>query len=209
MTEDRRSPDEALRLRATREFFGDRASGWDNKFGSDEPAYSAAIRQAGYPPGTVVADIGCGTGRALPALRESVGPGGGVLGIDVTPEMLDAVRTAGRAAAARLLLADALRLPIRDSTLGGVFAAGLVNHLPDVVDGLRELARVTAPAGRLVLFHPTGRRALAARHGREVSDDEPLSPHPLRAALTSAGWELLDYDDSADRFFALAQRVAT
>jgi SAM-dependent methyltransferase len=206
--EDRRSPDEAVRLRATREFFADRAAGWDTKFGSDSPAYSAAVSQAGFPPGTVVADIGCGTGRALPALRESVGPGGGVLGIDVTPEMLDAVRTAGRAASARLLLADALRLPIRDSALGGVFAAGLVNHLPDVVDGLRELARVTAPAGRLALFHPTGRRALAARHGREVSDDEPLSPRPLRAALTSAGWELLEYDDSADRFLALAQRVS-
>jgi SAM-dependent methyltransferase len=205
--EDRRSSDERVRLRATRDFFAERAAGWDAKFGSDLPAYCAAVSQAAFPTGTVVADIGCGTGRALPVLRDAVGPGGTVLGIDVTPEMLDAVRTAGRAASACLLIADALRLPIPDSTLGGVFTAGLVNHLPDVVDGLGELARVTAPTGRLVMFHPTGRRALAARHGREVSDDEPLSSRPLRAALKATGWELLEYDDSADRFFALAQRV--
>jgi hypothetical protein len=34
------------------------------------------------------ADIGCATGRALPALRAAVGPAATVLGLDVTPEML-------------------------------------------------------------------------------------------------------------------------
>jgi SAM-dependent methyltransferase len=195
-------------LRYTQEFFGERAAGWDTKFGDDLPAYTAAVARGGYAGGATVADIGCGTGRALPALREQVGPTGAVLALDVTAPMLEMIRSSGRAALAHLVLGDALRLPIRTASLGGVFAAGLLNHLPDAAAGLVELARVAAPDGRLVLFHPTGRRALAARHGRELRDDEPLSAEPLRAAMTRAGWELLEYEDGGDCFFVLARRLA-
>jgi SAM-dependent methyltransferase len=208
MPGDRRSGNDSERLRSTRAFFAERAAGWDAKFGDDMPVYAAAVARAGYAPGATVADIGCGTGRALPALRDQVGPTGTVLAIEVTPEMLAMVRTSGRAAVAHLLLGDALRLPIRDGRLDGVFAAGLLNHLPDPTAGLVELARATGPEGRLVLFHPTGRRALAARHGREVTDDEPLSRGPLQAALTAGAWELLEYEDGSDCFFVLARRLA-
>jgi hypothetical protein len=40
----------------------------------------------------------------------------------------------------------------------GVFAARVVQHLPDSAAGPAELARGTRPGGRLVLFHPSGRR---------------------------------------------------
>ena len=87
-----------------------------------------------------------------------------------------------------------------------VFAAGLIQHLPDPGAGLAELARVTRPGGRLVLFHPTGRAVLAARHGRTVRPDEPLNEPFLRPLLAAAGWELTRYDDPDDHFLALASR---
>jgi SAM-dependent methyltransferase len=207
--EERRSVDDVTRLRATAEFFGERAAGWDVKFGDDIPAYTAAVRRADYPRGSVVADVGCGTGRALPALREAVGPAGAVLGVEVTAQMLSAARRSGRDRVAHLLLADALHLPLPDGTLGGVFAAGLISHLPDPGLGLRELARVTRPGGVLVLFHPTGRRALAARHGRELRGDEPLAEGPLTHLLTQAGWSRRSYEDTEHHFFALAHRTVS
>jgi SAM-dependent methyltransferase len=179
---------------------------WDTKFGDDMPAYAAAVAQARIRVGGTVADIGCGTGRALRALREAVGPHGVVVAIDITPEMLREARGAGRGANAGLLLADARRLPLADACADAVFAAGLVSHLPDTEAGLRELARVTRPGGRLVLFHPSGRAALAARHGRALSPDEPLAAVPLRRLTRATGWKLTTYDDAADRFFALAIR---
>jgi hypothetical protein len=57
-----------------------------------------------------------------------------------------------------------------------------------------------------VLFHPSGRAALAARHGRPLGPDEPLSPGPLRRLAGDTGWRLVSYDDAADRFFAVAIR---
>jgi ubiquinone/menaquinone biosynthesis C-methylase UbiE len=190
----------------TRAFFTPRAATWDTKFGDDLPAYAAAIAQAGLPRGGVVLDIGCGTGRALPTLREAVGPHGTVIAADLTPEMLRQARLHGRAGNAALVLADARHLPLTDASVDAIFAAGLITHLPDPEDGLRQLARVTRPGGLLILFHPSGRAALAARHGRTLSPDEPLAAAPLERVTHATGWRLTAYDDAAERFLAIATR---
>jgi 2-polyprenyl-3-methyl-5-hydroxy-6-metoxy-1,4-benzoquinol methylase len=190
----------------TRAFFACRAATWDAKFGDDLPAYCAAVTEAGIRHGGVVVDVGCGTGRALPALRMAVGPSGAVIALDITPEMLGVARPAATLAAAALVLADARALPFPADSLDAIFAAGLVNHLPDTEVGLRELARVTRPGGLLVLFHPSGRAALAARHGHALSPDEPLAEGPLRRSTAVAGWAVTAYDDAPHRFFAVAER---
>jgi SAM-dependent methyltransferase len=190
----------------TRAFFSVKAATWDAKFGDDLPAYAAAIAEAGVPAGGVVADVGCGTGRALPALRQAVGPRGAVIALDLTPEMLTHARAQGRAAHAALVVGDARCLPLADASVDAVFAAGLIMHLPDPEAGLAQLARVTRPGGLLILFHPSGRAALAARHGRTLRPDEPLSVAPLRRSTRNAGWRLTTYDDADCRFLAIATR---
>src|SRR6185436_9420295 len=112
-------------LAESRAFFGARAADWDARFGDDLPAYAKAVRAAEPAPGDLALDVGCGTGRALPALAGAVGPAGRVLGFDLTPAMLDAARAAGRHGCAALMLADARRLPLADGVAGLVFAAGL------------------------------------------------------------------------------------
>jgi SAM-dependent methyltransferase len=194
-------------LSESQAFFAPRAAGWDAKFGDDLPAYAMAVEAAGPEPGDVALDVGCGTGRALPALAAAVGPSGRVIGLDCTRDMLAEARAKGRHQAAALIQADARHLPLPDATAGVVFAAGLVHHLPDPAAGLAELARVTRPGGRLVLFHPTGRATLAARHGRELTADEPLDERNLGPLLTGAGWRLTAYDDADDRFLAVATRL--
>jgi len=190
----------------TRDFFGPRASGWDEKFPDDGPVYAAAVTAMGPLTGGVVLDAGCGTARAVEPLREAVGPGGLVIGADATPEMLAAAVKAGRASRAALVLSDTAQLPLPDGTVHGVFAAGLLPHVPDAVAALRELARVTRPGGCLAIFHPIGRSALAARHGRELSPDDVLDPANLGPALEAAGWVAESVEDSDARYLVLARR---
>ncbi|MFI1280027.1 class I SAM-dependent methyltransferase [Streptomyces sp. NPDC020858] len=186
------------------EFFGARAADWDRKFPGDGPAFATAVAEFGLRPGERVLDAGCGTGRALTALRAAVGPAGTVLGADLTPQMLAAAQRAGRAAEGTLLLADVARLPLRDGALDAVFAAGLIAHLPDPAANLCELARVVRPGGRLALFHPIGRAALAARHGRELTPEDMRAEHNLGPLLTGSGWDMTSYADEDERFLVLA-----
>ncbi|MEU7605764.1 methyltransferase domain-containing protein [Streptomyces sp. NPDC041003] len=188
------------------EFFGARAADWDRKFPGDGPAFAAAVAEFGLRRGERVLDAGCGTGRALTALRAAVGPSGTVLGADLTPQMLAAAQRAGRGAEGALLLADVARLPLRDGVLDAVFTAGLIAHLPDPGANLRELARVVRPGGRLALFHPIGRAALAARHGRELTSEDMRAEHNLGPLLAGSGWEMTSYADEDARFLALAVR---
>ncbi|MEU0274369.1 methyltransferase domain-containing protein [Streptomyces sp. NPDC006307] len=188
------------------EFFTARAADWDTRFPDDGPAYAAAVHELGLRPGDAVLDAGCGTGRALPPLRDAVGPAGTVIGVDVTAAMLAAAVRAGRGGSGALLLADVARLPLRDGVLDAVFGAGLISHLPRPADDLRELARVVRPGGRLALFHPIGRAALAARHGRQVTADDLRAEPNLRPLLGRSGWRMVSYADEGHRFLALAVR---
>lgn len=61
-----------------------------------EPLYRSARRRllelAGLRPGMTVVDVGCGTGRNLPALQRAVGRCGRVVGVDTSTSMLGAAR---------------------------------------------------------------------------------------------------------------------
>lgn len=189
------------------EFFTARAAGWDTRFPDDGPAYASAVDALGLGPGDAVLDAGCGTGRALPALRAAVGPRGTVLGVDLTAAMLEAAVRAGRNRSGALLLADVARLPLRSRSLDAVFAAGLISRLSHPGPDLAELARVVRPGGLLALFHPIGRAALAARHGRRITDEDLRAEHNLRPLLARSGWRLDTYTDEDDRFLALSVRT--
>ncbi|WP_308402357.1 class I SAM-dependent methyltransferase [Streptomyces sp. TBY4] len=191
---------------ATRAFFTPRAAAWEERFAYQTPAYEAAVARMRLRPGQCALDLGCGSGRALPALRGLVGAAGTVIGVDVTHAMLAAAARAGHGGPARLLLADCGRLPLPAGAVHGIFAAGLLDHLPHPDAALREWARVTAPGGELLLFHPSGRAERAARHGRAVSPDDPLAEPNLRPALEAAGWHVATYEDAPAHFLTRATR---
>ncbi|QDN76456.1 methyltransferase domain-containing protein [Streptomyces sp. S1A1-7] len=188
------------------EFFTARAADWDARFPDDGPAYAAAVGELGLREGDRVLDAGCGTGRALPPLRAAVGPSGVVVAADLTPAMLAAAVRAGRHRDGQLLLADVTALPLRTESLDAVLGAGLIAHLPNPAENLRELARVVRPGGTLALFHPIGRAALAARQGRRITPDDLRAEANLRPLLAASGWDMTSYIDEDVRFLALATR---
>jgi SAM-dependent methyltransferase len=193
-------------LAETQAFFAARAATWDTRFPDDAPAYARAAADLAPPRGGRVLDLGTGTGRALRPLRDQVGAGGLVVGIDVTAEMLGAARQAGRAHHGALVGADGGRLPFADGCFDAVFAAGILHHLPEPDHGLIELTRITRAGATLAVFHPISRAALAARHGGTTSDDDFLAAPNLAAQLARHGWTLSAVDDGDDRYLALAHR---
>lgn len=114
-----------------------------------------ALDAAQLGPGMRVLDVATGTGKLALRAASLVGPDGEVVGLDASGEMLAKARRAGlRGGGARLtwVQADALSLPFADSSFDVVTIGFGLRNLPDVAAGLRELARVTAPTGRLVVL---------------------------------------------------------
>jgi SAM-dependent methyltransferase len=192
--------------RDTVEFFAQRAERWEERFPDDGPLFDAAVRAMVPPAGGTVLDVGCGTGRGLAPLRAAVGPGGRVVGLDITPAMLAEADRRGRRDHASLVLGDAQDLPFASGAFDACLAAGLISHLPAPRRGLRELARVCRSGATLALFHPVGRAALAERHGRTVDPGDIRAEPQIRAALADGGWTCRFVHDGEERYLVLAVR---
>lgn len=103
-------------------------------------------------PGDRILDIGCGTGLNFEALLVRIGTQGSLVGVDLTPEMLDRARTrTGRQGwgNVELLEADAADLPFEDGSFSAVCSTLALSIVPDWRRGIAEAWRVLEPGGRL------------------------------------------------------------
>ena len=103
-------------------------------------------------PGERVVDVGSGAGLDSLIAAKMVGPAGHVIGVDMTPAMLErARRSASEAALGHVEFRTGLAesLPVPDGWADVVISNGVLNLLPDKLAALQEMARVLKPAGRL------------------------------------------------------------
>ena len=102
--------------------------------------------------GQRVVDVGCGAGLDSLVAARMVGPAGAVVGVDMTPEMLDrARRSAAEAGLANVEFREGVAeaLPVPDRWADVVVSNGVLNLFPDKLAGLAEMSRVLRPGGRL------------------------------------------------------------
>ena len=104
----------------------------------------------GLPVG-VALDAACGTGRHAERLAAL---GHTVVGIDVSPEMLEIARR--KVQSATFHQGDLHALPLGDDSVDLVVCGLAVSHVPDLADVLAELVRVLRPGGHLVLSDSRG-----------------------------------------------------
>jgi ubiquinone/menaquinone biosynthesis C-methylase UbiE len=127
------------------------------------------VARLGLEPGSVVVDLGSGTGYFVPRLSRAVGPSGKVLALDVEPNMVDHVQK--RAREAGLANVESRKVPFDDPQLapGSVDRVLIVNtwhHIDQRVEYTRKLARALKPSGEvwIVDFTLDAKRGPPAKH---------------------------------------------
>ena len=145
------------------------------------------------PPGVVLLDVGCGTGRSRQIYAGSFAR---YTGVDLSAAALAAARR--EFPADEWVEADACRLPFPDHQFDVVAFSSLLHHIPDFPVAVREGFRVLRPGGVAFAYDPNVRHPAMAlfRHPRSplylkqgVSPNErPLRPSALRAAFEATGF---------------------
>lgn len=118
-----------------------------NSFGCGNPLAFAGVR-----PGQVVLDIGSGAGIDCLIATEKVGPTGKVIGLDMTPEMIERARRNAKEAGAtnvEFRLGEAEKMPLEDSSVDWVISNCVINLSPDKPAVFEEIARILRPGGRI------------------------------------------------------------
>lgn len=157
------------------------------------PLADLTVDLAGVRAGQRALDVGCGPGIVTAPLCARLGQDG-VAAVDPSAAFVDAVRQNFPAVDARQAVAESL--PFEDDHFDVTVAQLVVHFMADPVQGLREMARVTAPAGTVVASvwdlaesgGPVGAFWAAARAQSASVTGEAIRPGVRRGDLAQLFW---------------------
>jgi len=160
----------------------------------------AEVLALAWPCGPAVADLGCGTGFFATWLA---GRGARVVAVDHSERMLAAARRRTRDAGITFRRGELDALPLADGEVNAAFSNLVWHHLPDHGAAAREVFRVLAPGGAVVISDLLPHEAEWMRE--QMGDLRlGLKPEQIIGALARAGFTELRHEPLADR-----HRVAT
>jgi SAM-dependent methyltransferase len=148
----------------------------ETRGGEERGRHAAAILHGVLDLGPLTLEVGVGTGLVADALAEM---GHRVVGVDLSPGM--AARAVERVGA-RVAVADARRLPVRDGLFDQTYSVWVLHLVGDLPAVLTEVTRVLRPGGRYVVVPAYGQDAdTGDRIGRWFQEmwDE-LDPEGIR-----------------------------
>lgn len=176
---------------------------------ADADGLGRTLAAARLAPQMRVLDVACGPGIVACAAAAQAGH---VTGIDLTPAMIEQARA--RQARQGLVnmdwrVGDATRLPFADGSFDVALTRYSFHHLPRPIDALREMQRVVAPNGRVVVIDATPTQQTQAAYDRMETLRDPSHASALtREQLRGLGRDIGLVEDGIDGY-ALEARLET
>ena len=114
---------------------------------------SVAINKLSLRRGNCVIELGCGKGLNFPFLMEQIGPKGRLIGVDLTPGMLDIARVRVERSGwknVKLMQSDIAAYEFPEG-VNGVLATGLFGYIPEYDRVIKAASQALVPGGHLAI----------------------------------------------------------
>ena len=157
------------------------------------PLAEITLRQVDVHEGDRVIDVACGTGIVGRLLAEKVGKSGTLIGIDLNAGMIEVAKHYSPPAGANVewRQGDVVALPFPDASFDLAFCQQGLQFFPDKLAALKELRRVLAPGGSMILTVWSEISEIAA--AQSVALAKYVSAEAAKSSL--APFSFRDYDD--------------
>ena len=192
-----------------RTYFNQKAAIWDEDIAEKDTAkLERMAERLNIEPGSIVLDVGTGTGVFLPFVLDRVGTGGRTIALDIAEQMLHKAQAKGVRGNVDYLQADITNIPLRDNIFDIVVCYSSFPHFQDKLRVLKDISRVMKTGGRLLICHTSSRVAINEIHSQIPVVEKYLIPDidEMQQLLSAAGFTGISIEDDSDSYLASAEK---
>ncbi|HOJ31763.1 MAG TPA: class I SAM-dependent methyltransferase [bacterium] len=191
-----------------RSFFEKHAQHWDNH---PEPRnLKRVVEEVEIKKGSMICDVGTGTGVLVPYLLEKTGKKGKVIAIDYAPAMIEQAIRKLRHLPVEFIIADIHHTCFPDNYFDYVICNACYPHFDRKKTAIKEIYRILKKDGSIVISHPTGKDFVNNLHkstGGCIEKDRVPEAKILAKTLASHGFSVLKIIDEPDFYFVSGKKI--
>jgi ubiquinone/menaquinone biosynthesis C-methylase UbiE len=192
-----------------REYFNSRADIWDENIAEkDTNKLTQMAERLGLKPGSIVLDVGTGTGVFLPYLLSKIGNNGKIVALDLAEEMLAKAMAKYPGESIEFLHADIMDIPIYEEMFDAVVCYSSFPHFRDKHKALTEMKRVMKSGGSIAICHTSSRAHINGIHATLPGMENDLLPAPdeMSVLFSDTGLTIVKIEEDSESYLAVGEK---
>ena len=191
-----------------RAYFNQKAASWDETTAEKDTAkLDRMAKRLKIKPGSIVLDVGTGTGVFIPFLLRKIGEDGRIIALDIAERMLGRARAKDFNGNIDYLCAGVTNIPLRNEIFDVIVCYSSFPHFQDKSRALTEMSRVIKEGGRLLICHTSSRAKINEIHRQIPAVENDIIPDEgeMQSLLSLTGFVDIKIDDS-ESYLASARK---
>jgi len=192
-----------------RAYFNGKAAIWDETVAEKDIAkLERMAKRLDIKPGSIVLDVGTGTGVFIPFLLREIGKSGRIIALDFAEKMLMQARAKSFNGNIDYLCAAVTNIPRGNEIFDIIVCYSSFPHFQDKPGALAEMNRVIKGGGRLLICHTSSRASINEIHRQIPAVENDIIPDKseMQEMLSIAGFVDIKVENDSESYLASAKK---